>query len=145
MFEDLTDTGSIVMLGMLFALGFGLMRFTVNALSRKANAQHNAHTASGEPRDAQEDAKDHNFHHERHTRQERADEARSEGWSLPWYEVLGITPNASVSEIRTAYKRKMSQYHPDKVAGLGPEFNKIAEQKAKEINLAYEQAMAGRG
>jgi DnaJ-domain-containing protein 1 len=28
-------------------------------------------------------------------------------------------------------------YHPDKVAGLGPEFGELAERRMKEINAAY--------
>jgi len=30
------------------------------------------------------------------------------------------------------------QYHPDKVGHLGDEFKKVAEEKMKEINRAYE-------
>lgn len=36
----------------------------------------------------------------------------------------------------------MSQYHPDKVASLGPELRDLCERKTKEINTAYDQAMA---
>jgi preprotein translocase subunit Sec63 len=28
-------------------------------------------------------------------------------------------------------------YHPDKVAGLAPEFRELAERRMKEINTAY--------
>ncbi len=66
----------------------------------------------------------------------------SDSDSRTWYDVLGVEPAASLNEIRAAYKRKISQYHPDKVAGLGKEFSVIAEKKSKEINLAYKQAMA---
>jgi len=59
-----------------------------------------------------------------------------------WHEVLGVAPSASSDEIRDAYKRKMSQYHPDKVASLGEEFMEIAVNKSKEINVAYKQGMA---
>lgn len=36
----------------------------------------------------------------------------------------------------------MSQYHPDKVASLGPELRDLCERKTKEINTAYDQAIA---
>jgi DnaJ-domain-containing protein 1 len=32
----------------------------------------------------------------------------------------------------------MSQYHPDKVNSLGPEFRELAESKSKEINRAFD-------
>lgn len=52
--------------------------------------------------------------------------------------VLGLTPNASASDIKQAYRDLMQQYHPDKVAHLGPEFRVLAEKKAKEINEAFQ-------
>lgn len=54
----------------------------------------------------------------------------------PWYQVLEVSSMASLDEVKRAYQRKIRQYHPDKVAGLGPEFTEIANVKAKEINLA---------
>jgi len=57
------------------------------------------------------------------------------------YEILGVLPGASKEEIKQAYRLKMKQYHPDNVANLGVEFQALAETKAKEINLAYEEAL----
>jgi hypothetical protein len=51
--------------------------------------------------------------------------------------VLGVGVGASQQEMRTAYREKISQYHPDKVAALGPELKALAEEKTKEINRAY--------
>ena len=62
-----------------------------------------------------------------------------------WSEVLQIERNADVMEIRRAYKALISQYHPDKVASLGPELRDLCERKSKEINIAYDQAMQERG
>ncbi|MGF1498553.1 MAG: DnaJ family molecular chaperone [Elainellaceae cyanobacterium] len=53
------------------------------------------------------------------------------------YEVLGITPGASLTEIRAAYHRVARQNHPDKVVGLAPEFRLLAEQRMKLITAAY--------
>lgn len=54
------------------------------------------------------------------------------------YDVLGIGPNASQVQIAAAYRRLVQQYHPDKVAGMAPEFRELAELRMKEINSAYE-------
>lgn len=72
---------------------------------------------------------------------------RREGPAVPpcWHDVLNVSANADVEEIRRAYKSLMSQYHPDKVASLGPELRDLCERKTKEINVAYDQALAERG
>jgi preprotein translocase subunit Sec63 len=58
-----------------------------------------------------------------------------------WEGVLEISRSATADDIRRAYRTQISKYHPDKVASLSEEFKSIAEQKAKEINAAYAQAM----
>jgi DnaJ-domain-containing protein 1 len=65
--------------------------------------------------------------------------------TLSWWEVLGTTPNASLDDIRHAYRVQVSRYHPDKVGHLGDEFKVIAERRAKEINAAYNEAMRVHG
>jgi DnaJ domain/Chloroplast envelope transporter len=55
------------------------------------------------------------------------------------HEVLGIGVSASREEIRIAYRKMASLYHPDKVAHLAPEFREMADRKMKEINTAYGQ------
>jgi DNA segregation ATPase FtsK/SpoIIIE-like protein len=59
------------------------------------------------------------------------------------YEVLGITDKASGEEIKTAFYKMSSLYHPDKVAHLAPEFQKLAETRMKAINIAYESLKKG--
>jgi DnaJ-domain-containing protein 1 len=62
-----------------------------------------------------------------------------------WYQVLGVPPTASILDIKTAYRLRISLYHPDRVAGLGEELQQLAEKKAKEINEAYALACRLRG
>ena len=54
------------------------------------------------------------------------------------YQVLGIAPSASPEAIKAAYKARMSEYHPDKVAHLGEELQDLAHHKALEIQQAYQ-------
>jgi DnaJ-domain-containing protein 1 len=55
------------------------------------------------------------------------------------YTILGVRRGDSFDEIRRAYRDRMKEYHPDKVAGLGAELRELAERKAKEINMAFEE------
>jgi DnaJ like chaperone protein len=62
-----------------------------------------------------------------------------------WFAVLGVPEHSSIEEIHAAYRKLMSQYHPDRVASLGVELRELAEKKAKEINAAYDAAQKVRG
>ncbi|MCH2172427.1 DnaJ domain-containing protein [Myxococcota bacterium] len=59
--------------------------------------------------------------------------------ALDPYEVLEIDATASRDEIQAAYKARMHEYHPDKVAHLGEELQRVAHRKALEIQHAYER------
>ena len=54
------------------------------------------------------------------------------------YTVLGVKPGASQEEIKAAYKKLASQYHPDKVQHLGKEFQELAHKKFVAIQKAYD-------
>jgi len=56
------------------------------------------------------------------------------------YKALGVTKENTDQEIKRAYRKLMSQYHPDKLMGQGvPEdMIAIATEQAKEIQLAYD-------
>lgn len=51
--------------------------------------------------------------------------------------VLGVSEHSTPEEVAVAYRRLAQLYHPDKVAGLAPEFQALAEKRMKEINAAY--------
>jgi len=55
------------------------------------------------------------------------------------YEVLGVRRQASIDDIKSAYRKLAAKYHPDKVDHLGDEFRTLAEQKFKEIQEAYQE------
>ena len=55
------------------------------------------------------------------------------------YRVLGLDDGASDAKVDQAYRRLISQYHPDKMAGAAPELVRQAERKAGEINAAYDR------
>jgi len=58
-----------------------------------------------------------------------------------WYRILEVSEYASREDIYAAYRRKISQYHPDKVSRLGEDIRAVADEKSKQINAAYEIGM----
>ena len=82
---------------------------------------------------------------------DRPDAAEAPGpaeWRIStprWHEVLGVHETSPPEEIVAAYRRKIGEYHPDKVAQMGSDIRALAEQRSREINAAYEQAMRPRG
>ena len=53
-------------------------------------------------------------------------------------EVLGLSGQPSRAEMKAAFRKRMSEYHPDKVSTLGPKIKALAEQESKEINSAMD-------
>jgi len=113
MFEGLSKQGIFVVICALF-FGFGLVRLLLT--SKKEDE------AAG--------SYDENPFNS-------AKEKRSESW----FQILEVEETATLEEIKLGYKKKISQYHPDKVSALGPEFTPIAEKKTKQINTAYDEAI----
>ena len=61
------------------------------------------------------------------------------------YAVLEIPRTPSNDEVKAAYRRMEMKYHPDKVATLGPEVQKAAEEKFRKIQEAYVTIKKERG
>lgn len=55
------------------------------------------------------------------------------------YRVLGVLEDATDAEVEQAYRRLISQYHPDKLVGVAEELREQADQRAGEINAAYDR------
>ncbi len=54
-----------------------------------------------------------------------------------YYKTLGVQKNSSDAEIKKAYRKMAKKYHPNKVAHLGTEHQKGAEEKFKKVQEAY--------
>jgi DnaJ like chaperone protein len=78
------------------------------------------------------------------TPSDEAPRPRSSG-PLEWFQVLGVSQGATLAEIHVAYRKKMMQYHPDRVEALGAEFKQLAEARTREINQSYEIGRRLRG
>ena len=55
------------------------------------------------------------------------------------YRILEIDPSASDQEVKKAYRKMATKYHPDKVSHLGKEMQDLAEEKFKAVNDAYQK------
>ena len=61
------------------------------------------------------------------------------------YKVLEIDPSASDDEVKAAYRKMALKHHPDRVASLGEDIRKAAEEKFKQINEARDLIYKSRG
>ena len=63
------------------------------------------------------------------------------------FATLGLTDKATDSEIKRAYRKLVSQYHPDKLVsrGLPEEMMQMAKARVRDINTAYDQVKQSRG
>ena len=54
-----------------------------------------------------------------------------------YYAILEVTPMASQKEITSAYRKKVMEYHPDRLQTFGKELRELADKKTKVITKAY--------
>ena len=81
--------------------------------------------------------------HERHG---NADGARQEdppavADQSDWSTVLGVSPAATLDEVKQAYKNLIKKNHPDRVNDMSASFIRLAEAETKKLNAAYAEAL----
>src|SRR4051794_31109881 len=54
-----------------------------------------------------------------------------------YYDILGVSEDASETEIKKAYRKLALKWHPDRWVGKPESEKKVAEEKFKEINEAH--------
>lgn len=59
------------------------------------------------------------------------------------YSILGIEPGASTEEITSAYRKRVKEYHPDRVAHLGVKLQEVARREFDRVQKAYESLSRG--
>jgi DnaJ like chaperone protein len=64
--------------------------------------------------------------------------------SEKWYTILGISKDATDTEVKKAYRKMAVKYHPDKLIGVSDDIKKLAEEKFLVVKESYEQIMKGR-
>jgi hypothetical protein len=58
------------------------------------------------------------------------------------HEILGISANATLAEIKTAYRNRVKECHPDRFSNLDEKSRELAEEWTKALNAAYAELMA---
>jgi DnaJ-domain-containing protein 1 len=61
----------------------------------------------------------------------------SEPEKLSPYEILGVSPSATMVEIKMAYRKRIKECHPDLFAGMESPAKALAERWTKALNAAY--------
>ena len=61
------------------------------------------------------------------------------------YDILGISKNSSDNDIKTAYRKMVKKYHPDKLTGVSDDVIKMAKNKFQSVKDAYDKIRKERG
>jgi DnaJ like chaperone protein len=61
------------------------------------------------------------------------------------YTVLGVARDADARTIKRAYRKLISEYHPDRLGDMPEDLRRRAEARASEINAAWERIQSERG
>lgn len=60
------------------------------------------------------------------------------------YKILEVDPNASDEDVKKAYRKMAVKFHPDKVADLGEDAQKIAKERFQKVQEAWENIKSRR-
>lgn len=60
------------------------------------------------------------------------------------FKLLGVDATASLAEIKSAYRRKIKECHPDRFARFGKDWQLLAEERSKQLINAYETVLVER-
>jgi len=61
------------------------------------------------------------------------------------YKILEIESTSTDDEVKKAYRDMAKKYHPDKVGHLGDDFKKVANEKFRKVQDAYDKIRQERG
>jgi DnaJ-domain-containing protein 1 len=101
---------------------------------RDASAQQARERAQQEQREQEQRER------EQREREQREQRGGPHQGTRPWWEVLGVSQRSCLDEVKAAYRTKIKQCHPDRVMGLGEEFQQLADRKTREVNEAFNEA-----
>tara|TARA_B100000700_G_C14952298_1_gene812235 strand:- start:349 stop:1050 length:702 start_codon:yes stop_codon:yes gene_type:complete len=61
------------------------------------------------------------------------------------YDILGVPKNSSDNDIKSAYRKMVKKYHPDKLTGVSDDVIKMAKDKFQSVKDAYNRIRKARG
>lgn len=87
------------------------------------------------------------YHHSGASGHQRASSYSRDSDINQAFKVLGISPTSNQADVKKAYRKQMSENHPDKLMakGLPEDMIKVATEKTQQIKKAYEQICAAKG
>jgi hypothetical protein len=62
-----------------------------------------------------------------------------------WWMVLECNPDANAEEVKTAFREKMKECHPDRVEGMAPQIKALANDMAQRLTRAMQEFEAKSG
>jgi len=61
------------------------------------------------------------------------------------YEILGLNKSSTEDQVKTAYRKMVKKYHPDKLRGVSEDVVKMAKDKFQSVKDAYDTIRKQRG
>ena len=134
-----------------FVIGYGIVNWILLLKTKPTMDQKKSASTSSEPppsppppRETREEQARKQQERQDQERQWKEEQQRQASESSQTYSeearygaVLGLKGKVTPSDVKRAYRELLIKYHPDKVSHLGLEFQKIAEEKTRNIIVAY--------